>query len=141
MTESQLKQKVKNQFKSHAHVQSIETTTGNGVPDLNICMSRFDFWVELKVDTGKGTLLRKEQRVWMYERMKQGGTCFVLSYNIECGLVVIYSGVSRIMVNNKKTVVPISCEKYSKYFKVTEQQFMVCKLNELYETFNQLLNN
>lgn len=45
--------------------QRIETSTGNGVPDVYGCILSLSYWLELKVWTENvGILLRKEQWAW-----------------------------------------------------------------------------
>ena len=66
---------------SSIHLQRIETSTSNGVPDLNGCCSGREFWMELK--TKKGTFLsqmRNEQVSWTLKRVLSGGRCFGLSH-------------------------------------------------------------
>jgi len=84
MTETQLFQSFKNCMAvagSSIHLQRIETSTSNGVPDLNVCYSGREFWIELK--TKKGTFLsqmRNEQISWTLRRVWAGGRCFGLSH-------------------------------------------------------------
>lgn len=60
-------------------VQRIETSTGNGVPDVFGCYRGKPYWVELKVwQPGTGILLRKEQWAWANNYAQHGGTSFVL---------------------------------------------------------------
>lgn len=61
-------------------VQRIETLTGNGVPDFNICWMSHEFWVESKVLRPDGGLwIRKEQYAWGMRRHKYGGSIFIVA--------------------------------------------------------------
>jgi len=64
---------------SHVHMQRIETTTGPGVPDVNMCCNGVECWVELKCETRYGVLLRPEQNVWLLRRAAHGGRAFVVA--------------------------------------------------------------
>lgn len=57
----------------------IETTTTNGVPDINICLEGPEVWVESKVCEGP-VLLRKEQFAWGIRRSHCGGKVFLLAF-------------------------------------------------------------
>lgn len=61
------------------HYQRIETTTGSGVPDLNVCYLGTETWVELKAPLDGKVLLRKEQYAWMKRRCHDGGRCIVMA--------------------------------------------------------------
>lgn len=51
--------------KAPGFTQRIETSTGNGVPDVYGCSMGISYWLELKVWTPTvGILLRKEQWAW-----------------------------------------------------------------------------
>jgi hypothetical protein len=63
-----------------AHVQRIETSTGSGVPDMNICWYGIEFWAESKVETpGGNILLRPFQWAWMKKRQNAGGKVILLA--------------------------------------------------------------
>lgn len=63
------------------HGQTIETTTGRGVPDVNVCGSEngqtVEWWLELKAQH-KQPLLRPEQFAWLTRRSNVGGRVGVL---------------------------------------------------------------
>lgn len=56
----------------------VENITMSGVPDINICKSGLDVWVESKV-LGREVLLRKEQFAWGMRRATVGGQVWVLA--------------------------------------------------------------
>jgi len=72
--ESKLYQRIKKHIKD-AHFQRIETSTIQGVPDINYCIEGVEGWIELKVSRGK---LSRFQKVWIYTRLKHGGRVFIL---------------------------------------------------------------
>lgn len=63
------------------HGQTIETTTGRGVPDVNVCGSAdgktVEWWLELKAAHPK-PLMRPEQFAWMMRRSACGGRVAVI---------------------------------------------------------------
>lgn len=61
----------------HWHCQTIETTTGRGIPDLNICNDAGEMWLEIKA-AHKRPHLRPEQYAWISRRHACGGKAFVL---------------------------------------------------------------
>ncbi len=46
-------------------VQTIETTTGRGVPDLVALRANHTHWIEVKVGYGNTVTIRPEQYAWM----------------------------------------------------------------------------
>lgn len=71
MSEAAFRTKLISLLKPHGHVQRIETTTGNGVPDLNFCSpSTGEVWIELKAWGKQPTPL---QRAWSRRRCDSGG--------------------------------------------------------------------
>ena len=71
-----------NRLRKHlpGFTQRIETSTGNGVPDVYCCWKSKPFWLELKIWTpGTGILLRKEQWAWAKQHEIFGGHSFVLA--------------------------------------------------------------
>lgn len=76
LTESNLYQWMRTRV-PEAHWQRIESSTGQGIPDVNVCWKGFEVWWELKVCVGNIIDLRKEQRAWLIRRWKTGGRCGV----------------------------------------------------------------
>jgi len=69
------------------HYTRVENAVENGTPDVNLCVSSVDSWVELKHcekwPAREKTPLRiphfsKDQRLWLMMRAKAGGSVFVL---------------------------------------------------------------
>lgn len=58
------------------HMTRIETSTANGIPDINLIIDGFEAWLECKV--GEEAILRKEQWAWMQRRAACGGLCLVV---------------------------------------------------------------
>lgn len=59
------------------HVQCIESSTGNGIPDVNLCAHGLEIWLELKAGTPQPKL-RPEQLAWLTRRNTAGGRAYVL---------------------------------------------------------------
>ena len=62
------------------HAQRIETTTGNGVPDINWAVGGKECWIETKIGCLDHVLLRKEQFAWGTRRIAAGGNVRVFAY-------------------------------------------------------------
>ncbi len=58
------------------HMTRIETSTANGIPDINLIVEGWEMWIECKA--GEEVTLRKEQWAWMQRRVACGGTCLVV---------------------------------------------------------------
>jgi hypothetical protein len=80
-------------FLRDADVQRIETSTGSGVPDINVCYQGFEFWIETKIMTPSfKTLLRPYQGAWIQRRSAAGGSVFVFSLNEASDHLWIWKG-------------------------------------------------
>lgn len=63
-------------------LQRIETSTTNGVPDLNLIVGGKEIWLEIKAlpeSKFRGIKVRKEQFAWMMRRTNRRGRCAVLN--------------------------------------------------------------
>jgi Holliday junction resolvase len=69
----------KNLKKIGFFVQSVETSTGRGVPDLWVCHRGASMWIECKAPKGNQIELRKEQRTW----------CINVAINHEIPVVIV----------------------------------------------------
>ena len=58
-------------------VQTIETTTGRGVPDLVALRSNRTYWIEIKVGYGNTVTIRPEQYAWMRKAKGQNVDVYV----------------------------------------------------------------
>lgn len=61
------------------HLQRIENSVGNGVPDTNGCLEGRDFWLELKIAKGNRVELTPLQAAWLQTRAKAQGRAFVVA--------------------------------------------------------------
>lgn len=60
------------------HWQSVETgSTGQGVPDSNYCVDRFEGWVEFKQTHGWSVRFKTGQVAWLMRRARAGGRGWV----------------------------------------------------------------
>lgn len=85
-----LKQKLPENY----HVQRIETSTGSGVPDINMIVDGREVWMEVKANqkTKAGYVrIRKEQYAWMKRRAMCGGVCVVVDREQEGKLTPSWS--------------------------------------------------
>ena len=59
------------------HFTRIESSTINGIPDLNGCINGYEFWMELKSDKVKYPKLSKWQISWINKRIEHGGRVLI----------------------------------------------------------------
>ena len=57
--------------------QSIDLTSGRGVPDTNCCYQGTEFWIEHKATQGRRVIVRPEQVAWIERRIRHGGKVFI----------------------------------------------------------------
>jgi len=76
--EAKLWLRIKN-LKLKAHFTRIESSTMNGIPDINVCDSGANYWLELKSNDLKNCGLTKWQINWHCSRIKSGGYVFILN--------------------------------------------------------------
>ena len=108
--EKKLYQWLRNLMKKH-HVVRIENTVGSGMPDVNICTEGYEAWIELKIVTLRGILLRKEQYAWGVRRAKHQGRSLILSYDPQSNRIEIW-------------IFPqVIVEKGGKYLRITNKPY------------------
>ena len=66
-------------LKLKAHFTRIESSTLNGIPDVNVCDFGAHYWLELKSNDLKNCGLSKWQINWHCDRIKSGGYVFILN--------------------------------------------------------------
>lgn len=65
------------------HAQRLESTTSNGIPDINFCLNGgYELWIETKIGCPDkhDVILRKEQYAWGMRRAQVGGHVLILAY-------------------------------------------------------------
>ena len=65
-----------------AHFTRIESSTLNGIPDVNVCDHGAHYWLELKSNDLKNCGLSKWQINWHCDRIKSGGYVFILNQTL-----------------------------------------------------------
>lgn len=61
-----------------AHFQSIETwSTGQGVPDVNVCIGGVESWIENKQTRFNVLNISSQQIAWIERRIRNGGRVFI----------------------------------------------------------------
>jgi len=70
-------------LKLKAHFTRIESSTLNGIPDVNVCDFGAHYWLELKSNDLKNCGLSKWQINWHCDRIKSGGYVFILNQTHE----------------------------------------------------------
>jgi hypothetical protein len=74
--ESKLWQRIKKNCPK-AHLVRIESSTMNGIPDINGCFASKEFWMELKSDKVGYPKLSKWQISWINKRIEHGGRVLI----------------------------------------------------------------
>lgn len=117
MTHSRLRTKVSKWFMERgAHVQNIETNEG-GVPDMNVCLQGKEHWIEIKVGKDKLSAL---QETWIEDRIKTGGSCWVVSVTEPTGTTVytVYRGNASMYLNGDKVMRTMSSDRLDEVLKL-----------------------
>lgn len=74
--ESDLSKKFCKLLQYHGHVQRIESLTGSGIPDVNLCIGGRELWIELKrADT---YIIKPSQLLWIHRRNTHGGAALIV---------------------------------------------------------------
>lgn len=89
--EFNLYQTIKSKLKN-VHFTRIESSTQNGIPDVNACKNGNECWLELKCNSAKNLGLSKYQMVWIMNRTKAGGKVFIINRPLFQRAVKIYAG-------------------------------------------------
>ncbi len=89
--EFNLYQTIKSKLKN-VHFTRIESSTQNGIPDVNACKNGHEVWLELKCNSAKNLGLSKYQMVWIMNRTKAGGKVFIINRPLFQRAVKIYTG-------------------------------------------------
>jgi Holliday junction resolvase len=96
-------------------VQTIETTTGRGVPDLVALRSSRTYWIEVKVGYGNTVIIRPEQYAWMRRAKSQN--------------VDVYVAMLDKKTDELKVFVPSEAKALSKGWKLESLEFVFPKRN------------
>ena len=118
------------------HYQDIESSTGVGIPDVNAFCKEEEFWIETKIDTGVGVLLRPAQRVWLYKRCRAGGNAFIVCRDYRNGKVSFFWGCSR---SPSGIALPLLIAKHGKYVRVLNEPDMECYSHDLDKRFLEFI--
>jgi hypothetical protein len=90
--ESKFSRRLLSKFPMEAHIQRIETTTGSGVPDINVVYAGVEMWIETKVQTPAGhVLLRPFQWAWINKRFRSGGVGYVIAQKYDSKNIIFWS--------------------------------------------------
>ena len=75
-----------------SHLQNIESrSTGNGIPDTNLCKGGREIWVELKSGHLSTSSIKPGQYIWHIKRNQAGGTTWIVQ-RYDLGIIKVYSG-------------------------------------------------
>jgi hypothetical protein len=86
-----LYQTIKSKLKN-VHFTRVESSTQNGIPDVNACKNGSECWLELKCNSDKNLGLSKYQIVWIINRTKVGGRIFIINRPLLQSSIKIYTG-------------------------------------------------
>lgn len=93
-----------------AFVQTIETTTGRGVPDLAVIWHNHTSWIEVKTGKSKNPILRPEQRAWHHKASLKGVFVKTIHYWTVMQQFRIYSSRHGVIEKTEKGHKPIDPE-------------------------------
>lgn len=72
------------------YIRRVENTVGRGTPDVFWLWEGHAAWVELKVDSGKGTLLRPEQYATGRNIHINGGSIWIVSFHAKSKKILTF---------------------------------------------------
>lgn len=78
MNEANIKATLLNKWPA-AHWISVESSTQNGIPDMNMCYNGKETWLELKVLRGQSIFLETFQLQFHIQRNRAGGRSLILA--------------------------------------------------------------
>jgi hypothetical protein len=91
--ESKLSRLIQNKC-NQIHFTRIESSTMNGIPDLNGCIDGDGFWMELKSDKVKYPKLSKWQISWINKHISFGGIVLICNHSLLERVYKLYRPVS-----------------------------------------------
>jgi hypothetical protein len=102
-----------------AHFQSVETwSTGQGVPDVNVCLRGTETWIEFKTTATNAVRISTEQVGWIERRLRAGGRVLVIvRWKCSAGLqregrdeLLIFAGadVRKLMLGGISAATPLN---------------------------------
>jgi len=91
--ESKLSRLIQNKC-NQIHFTRIESSTMNGIPDLNGCIDGDGFWMELKSDKVKYPKLSKWQISWINKHISFGGVVLICNHSLLERAYKLYRPVS-----------------------------------------------
>lgn len=71
-------------------LQTIETSTGTGIPDLFFCVKGYQGWVELKSTNSKDCYMRISQWRWFNRLCSRGGFALLMIKRIKDKRIDVY---------------------------------------------------
>jgi Holliday junction resolvase len=76
---------------TNAHFTRIESSTINGIPDLNSVYKKHEFWIEIKANNSKNLNLSKYQINWILKHQQHGGHVFILNKALSQSSLKLYT--------------------------------------------------
>ncbi len=87
-----------------ALIQTIETSTGTGIPDLFLCNQGCPCWIELKDAEGMQCYMRTSQWLWMRRLVKAGGVGFLIIRRKSKKIIDVYDAYQLFRQDPEKDV-------------------------------------
>ena len=78
------------------HLMRVESSTINGIPDINGCFASKEFWMELKSDKVGYPKLSKWQISWINKRVSYGGAVIICNETLLEKKLKLYRPLSAI---------------------------------------------
>ena len=75
---------------TNAHFTRLESSTINGIPDLNCVYKGHEFWIEIKANNSKNLNLSKYQINWILKHQQHGGHVFILNKPLSQSALKLY---------------------------------------------------
>ena len=101
-TEQSLWKLLKQNLPKKTHCERIENRSGEGMPDVYLCMDGVPVWLELKLTKNNRVKVSKSQIAWHCSHSRCGGVSFFLANDPSTSDLFLFDGASVIEISGSR---------------------------------------
>lgn len=101
-TEQSLWKRLKQNLPKKTHFERIENRSGEGMPDVYLCIDGVPVWLELKIVKNGRVKVSKSQIAWHCSHSRCGGTSFFLLNDPSTSDLFLFDGASVIEISGSR---------------------------------------
>ena len=101
-TEQSLWRLLKQNLPKKTHCERIENRSGEGMPDVYLCIDGVPIWLELKIIKNGMVKVSKSQIAWHSSHSRCGGVRFFLLHDPSTGDLFLFDGASVIEIHGSR---------------------------------------